>query len=758
MIEATELYLPRNVVRLLEQVGEADRHPGLQLDKLTPPCEMEIQKQRLTGALAAGGGAEAASHLTAARTRWAKSLPDSAAVVFDAATMGPLAIHLSRASGLENAGLCLHPVYGFAYLPGSGLKGLTRAWAETVAGAARHEIRAVFGWAAGVEEPDGTKPKDSHAGAVIFHDAWPKSWPDLRVEITNNHHPSYYRDGNAPGDWDSPNPVFFPAIAPETVFSFALEAARDCPPETLELARNWLQAALCHAGAGAKTAAGFGRFRLIGTAQPPTPPKDRVVTFTTELRLTTPAFLAGAHQKEADCDLHPGTLRGLLRWWWRTLHVAHVPLPELQRLETLVWGDITTGSAVRICLAPTVRIGPAPFDKQDASFFKEHDLQRPPRKTTQGLFYAAYGMDENSQGSRRQRWRIDPGAGWQLTITAPSPAIARQAAAALWLLCRFGGIGSKSRKGFGSLADISIQIGDADGIRSLEDCRKAAAAFRSIHDANTAQIKPETAAIDDLIGPREIALPWRDPWFALDQVGYAAQGFAQRYKHESVKQVLGLPRKIHGPREDGPIKNKEGIAQQDQWSPPIWLGTDHPKRLKTCSPDRFREASPVHYHLSKATNGTLVLRVVAFPSSTLGGKDCGRTLLAELLDHLTSEIGRRTSDPRLSKLGQSAPTAPTDATGGASLPNPGTRVRAVLLEERTKKGGWRARDIKSGIDGPIQNSPEVPVTCNAGDEVDLVVRNRTDFGWPTQKDQVPQKTAGPTKKPGPGGRPGGGRR
>ena len=33
-------------------------------------------------------------------------------------TVTPLTMHLARASALENAGLCLHPLYGFAYLPG----------------------------------------------------------------------------------------------------------------------------------------------------------------------------------------------------------------------------------------------------------------------------------------------------------------------------------------------------------------------------------------------------------------------------------------------------------------------------------------------------------------------------------------------------------------------------------------------------------------------------------------------------------------
>src|SRR5437763_1646783 len=46
-----------------------------------------------------------------------------------AASAGPLTLHLARASALENAGICLHPLYGFVYLPGSGVKGLAHAYA-----------------------------------------------------------------------------------------------------------------------------------------------------------------------------------------------------------------------------------------------------------------------------------------------------------------------------------------------------------------------------------------------------------------------------------------------------------------------------------------------------------------------------------------------------------------------------------------------------------------------------------------------------
>ena len=128
-----------------------------------------------------------------------------------------MTLHLARASALENAGLCLHPIYGFTYLPGTGLKGLARAYAETVWLAAKpperqneawKTIERVFGWAPGSDQvaPGKAKPwkpgdpgldhaedDAANAGVIVFHDAWPEKWPSLLVDIVNNHHSTYYQ-------------------------------------------------------------------------------------------------------------------------------------------------------------------------------------------------------------------------------------------------------------------------------------------------------------------------------------------------------------------------------------------------------------------------------------------------------------------------------------------------------------------------------------------------------------------------------------
>jgi len=72
----------------------------------------------------------------------------------------------------------------------------------------------------------------------------------------------------------------------------------------------------------------------------------------------------------------------------------------------------------------------------------------------------------------------------------------------------------------------------------------------------------------------------------------------------------------------------------------------------------------------------------------------------------------------------------------ASKLKAGDAVEAVLLEERTKKGGWRARDPVTGLTGPIVNSDAVPPDGAPGDAITLTVasvgRREVAFRYPDE--------------------------
>ena len=141
-------------------------------------------------------------------------------------------------------------------------------------------------------------------------------------------------------------------------FLFGVSKRRaNVPDELLLSTRAWLLGALTQAEAGAKTTSGYGNFRLeaadgslqaaadadwsaaVGSAA------RADATYAVEL---VPAFLAGANQKADDSGLHPATLGGSLRWWWRTLHAGFVDAETLPAVEGAIWGDTHAGGAVRV--------------------------------------------------------------------------------------------------------------------------------------------------------------------------------------------------------------------------------------------------------------------------------------------------------------------------------------------------------------------------------------------------------------------------
>lgn len=749
-----DLCLPKSTRDIIAKVGVMDRHPGLQLDKLSGehPANEHQQKEALKRVCATLGFPGIYSDLL---DRWKEKLAALRTTFFDCQTTGPLTLHLSRASALENAGICLHPIYGFVYLPGSGLKGMARAYAETVwkpaqtnTADAQDKIEEVFG-----NQPGEKKKEKQRAGSIVFHDAWPIAWPKLELDIVNNHHSKYYQgknNGDAPGDWENPIPVNFLAIGARNTFTFALAKRRDDVDDDLvNHAREWLIGALCHMGAGAKTNAGYGSFKVVD--EPKEATEKRLVeleksreTYSATLELVTPAFLAGARQDGTDCDLRPATLRGLLRWWWRTMHAGYVDITTLRAMEAAIWGDTNTGGAVRIALEPKVKCDPISYNHKnrfepEATFKRDHDLQgRPNNKTTQGLFYASYGM--NDDRNRDPRHYMPAGAQWNLGITArghneavDNNLVIGQAKAALWLLCRFGGVGSKSRKGFGSFADVEI-----DGI-SLDTIKEQARRFQAAFGVSVQRDTPESASLHHALEPLEIPTQWKDCWFVLDQLGFSYQSFAQQFKHENEKISLGLPRKIHGP------KDREPMPGQQNWRAPIWLGELHPKKEKRKTKD-MRDASPVHFHISKNADGTLTIRAIAFPAKYLPDFDSSKEFLQKFLDHLNKNIAQRANDfkDKGRRPCSEGEAISASATTISRKRDAGTPVKVKIIAAR-KKGGFDVQEEgKRQGTLTIGTAPSPPP--NVGDTVDAeIVDDKPDkpmYKWPSQKKSTQPRPGG----------------
>lgn len=189
----------------------------------------------------------------------------------DFATQWHFATGLGISHPVEN-GITWHHTLGLPYLPASGVKGLLRGWVETwmePADKAQKETLISRWFGSSSSEQEGA------AGGLIFFDALPTGPVELACDVMTPHMGQWYAQGDtireqdyataAPADWHSPVPVPFLVVSNAT-FRFMIAPRLTGDADQDQLARSdaaaamaQLSEALQFAGAGAKTAAGYGR-------------------------------------------------------------------------------------------------------------------------------------------------------------------------------------------------------------------------------------------------------------------------------------------------------------------------------------------------------------------------------------------------------------------------------------------------------------------------------------------------------------------
>ena len=186
----------------------------------------------------------------------------------------PLAIGLGGPSQFEVA-LTFSKPYGMPVIPGSSIKGAIRREAARMLGVNLGDLaNATYApniTAKKLAEGLGSESLDpgvqawlevfgSPEAAAAFEvaDAWlvPEARPFLMLDTITVHHPLYYRGTQgAPRDTDDPVPNSFICVRPGQKFLFAIRG--DQGAELFKI----LDRVLTKKGIGAKTNAGYGRFK-----------------------------------------------------------------------------------------------------------------------------------------------------------------------------------------------------------------------------------------------------------------------------------------------------------------------------------------------------------------------------------------------------------------------------------------------------------------------------------------------------------------
>lgn len=152
---------------------------------------------------------------------------------------------LGRSHPVEN-GFAWHPTLGTPFLPGSSVKGMVRAWAK-----AEQEDQGDWKRILGSQK---------QVGSVRFLDAVPVGPVSLEADVMTPHYGGWTCE-DPPGDWRSPTPIPFLTTALGTRFVFGIVPTSATQDGDLDTVSGWLDKALKWAGAGAKTAVGYGRMK-----------------------------------------------------------------------------------------------------------------------------------------------------------------------------------------------------------------------------------------------------------------------------------------------------------------------------------------------------------------------------------------------------------------------------------------------------------------------------------------------------------------
>src|SRR2546423_835407 len=178
-------YLPRDTAQLLtESQIKRCKNLGLILDKYAPQTAVQKSEGKSVWLKEIASGSYLDPRLTeSVYRRWQNMIEAVGASCFSAITEWRMVVGLGGESILETD-LTLHHLYGIPYIPGSALKGLTRAYMTGEVFPSKdieHDnevVKHIFG-------------TQKEAGSVIFFDAMPIDGKATDVlDIMNSHYPN----------------------------------------------------------------------------------------------------------------------------------------------------------------------------------------------------------------------------------------------------------------------------------------------------------------------------------------------------------------------------------------------------------------------------------------------------------------------------------------------------------------------------------------------------------------------------------------
>ncbi len=369
----------------------------------------------------------------------------------------------------------------------------------------------------------------------------------------------------------------------------------------------------------------------------PSSPSPEHHTIRATYRIVTPMFCGGADQQ---AEFRLASFKGVLRFWWRALEWARVQdLTKLHKEEAELFGSSDEGQSrflMRLTQPPTGNV-----------IEKGSQLKDGKELVGEGARYLGYGVME-AYGSTKTGKR--PAELSRSCLTAPdsfeialrfaprtSEACHQQLLRSLKLAGLLGCLGSKSRKGYGSLALTSLSPNEAahcSAAKTLDEFQQAIQMLLADAKGSSQQStfpKPDFTPLTAFTaGLRVVAIEGRNGESALSLLNRIGREMV-RYRSWGRSQNGELPRVLTSVVSEKNFQPDHDLMKVD-WRQRMM----HPQRIAFGLPHNYgreskdqvepadakldRRASPLFVHIHQAEGSPPIGVLTFLPSMFLPEK------------------------------------------------------------------------------------------------------------------------------------------
>lgn len=343
-----------------------------------------------------------------------------------------------------------------------------------------------------------------------------------------------------------------------------------------------------------------------------------------KFRIVTPLFMSGSEQSQA--ELREASIKGVLRFWWRALSLGKLKsIVEVKKREALIFGSSETGqSNAQLMLSL-----PEKTETIEKGRILEYDRGG---VVGPGARYLGYGVIE-AFGSAKKRtkagevirpcFKAPVNGGLRILFKkGTSGDDIKMVEAALIAMGLFGGIGSRSRKGYGSFNLLDLQRNDETLFSAPADIQDLKAKIMNLfkkYEIIANNGRPEYTAYStetriDIIDAE------KDPLRLLNSIGEAMQMY----------RSWGKDNKVNGIDAEKRFKDDHDVARQaigqkvNKHPRRVVFGLPHNyffssiREKVDVSPERQeRRASPLFIHIQGLQNGQFAAVTTIMPADFL---------------------------------------------------------------------------------------------------------------------------------------------